>query len=160
MNITSNLFEAYLKCPTKCFLRSRGEAGAGNEYANWVRVQTELYRNDRITRLENHRCPRWTDHHCCPDRSPKGDRDGNTCSILSQKHQILNLTSTSSNERRPKTQTSRLKFVPTRFIYTNKTNKHRQTIAGVRCAHVVRSTRTRGAVQEGSSTATTIRHSR
>lgn len=53
MNITSNLFEAYLKCPTKCFLRSRGEAGAGNEYADWVRAQSEFYRNDRIKDLKS-----------------------------------------------------------------------------------------------------------
>jgi hypothetical protein len=39
MPITSNLFEAYLKCPTKCFLRSRGETGTENSYANWVRAQ-------------------------------------------------------------------------------------------------------------------------
>jgi len=32
--ISSDLFEAYLKCATKCFLRSRGEIGTGNTYAN------------------------------------------------------------------------------------------------------------------------------
>jgi hypothetical protein len=30
MPITSDLFEAYLKCPTKCFLRSLGETGTNN----------------------------------------------------------------------------------------------------------------------------------
>jgi hypothetical protein len=39
MPITSDLFEAYLKCPTKCFLRSLGETGTNNSYANWVRTQ-------------------------------------------------------------------------------------------------------------------------
>jgi len=48
MKITPNLFETYLKCPTKCFLRSRGEAGEGNEYADWVRVQSNRYREDQI----------------------------------------------------------------------------------------------------------------
>jgi hypothetical protein len=33
MHITSALFEAYLKCPTKCFLRSQGEQGTDNAYA-------------------------------------------------------------------------------------------------------------------------------
>src|SRR5438552_12640691 len=51
MNITSYLFEAYLRCPTKCFLRSRGEAGAGNSYGNWVWSQTESYRNDQVQEL-------------------------------------------------------------------------------------------------------------
>src|SRR5712671_3131749 len=29
MTITDDLVETFLKCPTKCFLRSRGEAGTG-----------------------------------------------------------------------------------------------------------------------------------
>src|SRR5215831_12192976 len=51
MNITSELFDASLKCPTKCFLRSRGEAGAGNAYADWVRSQTDSYRSEQIREL-------------------------------------------------------------------------------------------------------------
>jgi predicted RecB family nuclease len=44
MNITTSLFDAALKCSTKCFLRSLGETGKGNAYADWVRTQTESYR--------------------------------------------------------------------------------------------------------------------
>lgn len=51
MRITSNLFAAHLKCPTKCWLRSRGEPDAGNLYADWVRTQTESYRRDSAERL-------------------------------------------------------------------------------------------------------------
>ena len=51
MTITSHLFEAYLKCPTKCWLRSRGEAGGGNAYADWVRTQEESYHSEGIKRL-------------------------------------------------------------------------------------------------------------
>jgi hypothetical protein len=36
MTITNDLVETFLKCPTKCFLRSCGEAGTGNLYAAWV----------------------------------------------------------------------------------------------------------------------------
>jgi hypothetical protein len=46
VTVTSQLFEAYLKCPTKCFLYSRGEADAGNAYANWVQAQNESYRSE------------------------------------------------------------------------------------------------------------------
>jgi len=45
MKITTSLFEAGLKCITKCFLRSLGETGTGNAYADWVRTQAESYRN-------------------------------------------------------------------------------------------------------------------
>lgn len=51
MNITSYLFEAYLKCPTKCFLRSAGETGHGNAYADWIQAQNEMYRKAGARRL-------------------------------------------------------------------------------------------------------------
>ncbi len=52
MQITSGLFDAYLKCPTKCFLRSKGEQGVGNAYAEWVQTRDESYRNDGIRCLQ------------------------------------------------------------------------------------------------------------
>jgi hypothetical protein len=36
MVITTDLVEAFLKCPTKCFLRSRAEVANVNAYADWV----------------------------------------------------------------------------------------------------------------------------
>ncbi len=50
-NITSSVFEAYLKCPTKCFLVAHGEGGSGNLYADWVRTETESYKNSGLARL-------------------------------------------------------------------------------------------------------------
>src|ERR1019366_5584729 len=35
---------AFLKCPTKCWLRFTGEPPAGNSYAEWVQTETESYR--------------------------------------------------------------------------------------------------------------------
>jgi len=43
MVINSQLFEAYLKCATKCYLKSLGEAGVGNAYAEWLQAQNEIY---------------------------------------------------------------------------------------------------------------------
>jgi predicted RecB family nuclease len=51
MKITSNLFDAFLKCPTKCYLRSTGQTGAGNAYAEWVREQNDGYRKEAVQRL-------------------------------------------------------------------------------------------------------------
>src|ERR1035437_69264 len=51
MKITHDLFAAYLKCRTKCWLRSRSEAGGGNEYADWVRTEYESYRRANAKRL-------------------------------------------------------------------------------------------------------------
>ena len=51
MTITSPLFEALLKCPTKCWLRAANEPPAGNVYAEWVRTENESYRVAETNRL-------------------------------------------------------------------------------------------------------------
>jgi predicted RecB family nuclease len=51
MNISSHIFEAYLHCPTKCWLISRGEVGENNVYAEWVREKNQAYRANGIKRL-------------------------------------------------------------------------------------------------------------
>lgn len=51
MTITPPLFEAFLKCPTKCWLRFTGEAPAGNDYAEWTRNQNESFRATAAERL-------------------------------------------------------------------------------------------------------------
>jgi len=51
MTITSQLLEAYVRCPTKCWLRSAGENATGNAYAAWVQAKNEACRVDGIKRL-------------------------------------------------------------------------------------------------------------
>src|SRR6266849_11036766 len=51
MIVSSQLFESYLECSTKCWLRSRAEPAAGNFYAEWVRTQNETYFQDGLKRL-------------------------------------------------------------------------------------------------------------
>ena len=41
MIVNSHLFEAFLECSTKCWLRSRAEPTAGNIYAEWARAQSK-----------------------------------------------------------------------------------------------------------------------
>ena len=43
MIVSSQIFESYLACPTKCWLRSRAEPATGNLYAEWARAQNEAY---------------------------------------------------------------------------------------------------------------------
>jgi hypothetical protein len=51
MIVSSPLFEAYLECTTKCWLRSRAESTAGNVYAEWARAENETYRQDGLNKL-------------------------------------------------------------------------------------------------------------
>ncbi len=48
--ISSHLFEAYLECPTKCWLRAQNEPATGHVYAEWARAQNETYRKDWLER--------------------------------------------------------------------------------------------------------------
>jgi hypothetical protein len=52
MKTTTPLFDAFLKCSTKYYLRSLGEIGSGNEYAEWVRGQDESYQHEAARRLQ------------------------------------------------------------------------------------------------------------
>jgi len=51
MKITCCLFETFLKCPTKCWLRFTSEPPSGNEYAERVYGQDESYRREETRRL-------------------------------------------------------------------------------------------------------------
>ena len=51
MTVTSRLFGAYLKCPTKCFLWSRGQTGTGNAYADWTHAQNLSCQLEGVTRI-------------------------------------------------------------------------------------------------------------
>ena len=51
MRISSDLFNAFLKCPTKCWLRAAGEPASGNAYAEWVKSQNGSYYATEIERL-------------------------------------------------------------------------------------------------------------
>jgi predicted RecB family nuclease len=43
LKVTAQLFEAYLKCPTKCFFQYKGEAGERTAFAEWLRAKEETY---------------------------------------------------------------------------------------------------------------------
>ena len=51
MTITPHIFEAYLKCPMKCWLLATGKHIIGNTYAEWVKTQTDSYRVAEAKRL-------------------------------------------------------------------------------------------------------------
>ncbi len=51
MRITPDLLEAFLKCPTKCWLRATAQSASGNTYAEWVKEQNETYRAAETDRL-------------------------------------------------------------------------------------------------------------
>jgi hypothetical protein len=51
MRISSDLFNAFLKCPTKCWLRAAGEPTSAYAYAEWVASQNRSYCATELERL-------------------------------------------------------------------------------------------------------------
>jgi hypothetical protein len=51
MTITPYLFEAFLKCKTKYWLRSSKEPATGNAYAEWFQAKSNSYRIEGAKRL-------------------------------------------------------------------------------------------------------------
>jgi hypothetical protein len=51
MIISSDIFEAYLKCSSKCWFRLRRKQTAGNMYSQWLQAQNQSYRKEALKRL-------------------------------------------------------------------------------------------------------------
>jgi hypothetical protein len=51
MIVSATLFEAYLECPTKCWLRFHAEPAASNTYTEWARAQNSAYYERESKRL-------------------------------------------------------------------------------------------------------------
>jgi len=125
MKVTPDLFEAFLKCPTKCWLRASGEPGSGNAYAEWVKSQNEAYRATATERLlsetrkeesafssptENLKTAQW--------RLATGavaQAQMNSCFLESEIHAVERASS--GGRGRP------TQFILIRFIFTNKLDK-------------------------------------
>ena len=122
MKLTSALFDAYLKCPTKCYLRSTGHAGAGNTYAEWVREQDEAYQRNAALRLVE-----TLAEHECADTSHDGVNlktatwrlavgfAVETETMASRPHAVERLP--------PQGGGNRARFIPIRFVFLNKLTK-------------------------------------
>jgi hypothetical protein len=120
MAITSDFVEAFLKCPTKCFLRARAEVATGNAYADWFRTKSEIFRSEVITRLVA---------GIAPDKCATSTA-ATECGRSAQWQLALDFTAGSENlrcsfgavERIPSA--GRGRAAPIRFVFSNKLTRH------------------------------------
>ena len=118
MKITSDIFEAYLKCSTKCFLTSVGEGKTGNAYADWFHAQNELYRNKGVEYLLE-----GSARDGCVSRPSSEDAKTAKWRLATdfivqtpQLESVIHAVERVPPEGRGKV----AQFIPTRFIFTNK----------------------------------------
>ena len=122
MTITDDLVEAFLKCPTKCFLRSRGEAGTGNVYAAWARTKNDVFRIEGTKRL----VAEVTPDKCAIGTQAMGSLKpavwhlGTDLAVQSQELQCF----CHAVEQIPSAGRGRAaEFVPIRFLFRNKLSR-------------------------------------
>ncbi len=128
MTITPQILEAFLKCPTKCWLRAKDETSPGGTYADWVQKQNESYRADSVRRLtvglqaaeyavnpqvENLKSVQWRLAFDAP-ASARIDVEAQF-PVESRLHAVERVPA--SGRGKP------AQFVPVRFIYRNKLTK-------------------------------------
>ena len=121
MRITSSLFEAYLKCPTKCFLQSIGESSTDNAYHAWEKSNGEQYRNEGILQLKA-KVP----VNCVSASSAVADlkiAEGRLALNLTAQTQDLEANIHAVERIRPIGRTKRALCTPIRFIWRNKLTK-------------------------------------
>ena len=122
MRISSDLFKAFLKCPTKCWLRAAGEPASANAYAEWAKSQSGSYYATEIERLlsatpkgevaispspEDMKAARW---RLAANLAVHAEM--NTYVLESELHAV---------ERAPSEGRGRpMRFIPMRFVFANK----------------------------------------
>jgi predicted RecB family nuclease len=132
MKITSDVFDAYLKCPTKCWLRATGDLSVGTDYTKWVKEQNASYRATETERLvaklandEVARSPAMKDAQAAKWRLA-------ICLALELKLDCCILeTEIHAVEHTPSKSKSKLaEFIPIRFVFTNKLGKDEKLLLG------------------------------
>ena len=125
MTITPLLFEAFLKCSTKCWLRATGEPSAADPYPEWVKAQNESYRTMATARLlgglpndqialspdrENVKVAKW--------------RLASSLAVQATMHSCVLESELHAVERVPaEGPGAAAQFIPIRFIFFNKLGK-------------------------------------
>src|SRR5215469_11917932 len=121
MTITSHLLEAYLKCPTKCWLRSNGEPISDSTCVQCTQTRNELYRAAQIRRLFS----RARQSECKVSPSADELKVGKwhvSTDVLAQTPHLesyLHAVECLPSERRCKP----AHFIPLRFIPSNRLSK-------------------------------------
>ena len=129
MIVSSQLFEAYLECPTKCWLRSRAEPATGNFYAEWARPQNETYLEYGLKR--SFATVPESDRATAPP-IPKNPKDVTWCLAIDVRWRTRELESRlQAVERIPSEGRGRpAQFIPYRFEFVNKlTKEHKLLLA-------------------------------
>ena len=122
MKITPDVFEAFLKCSTKCWLRATGEPSTGASYSEWLKTQNDSYRligtrrlvaefsNDEVVLspdIESFKVAKW---RLTSNLAVQAQMD---CCVLESEIHALECMPTEAQKKLSE-------FIPIRFVFTNR----------------------------------------
>jgi predicted RecB family nuclease len=130
MKITPDLFAAFSKCPTKCWLLVAGEPRSGNAYAEWVKLQNTSY---RVTATERFLSETSVDKSALSPSAEnlKADKWYLAASLVvqAQMNPYVLASSIHAVERVPSEgQGKPTQFIPIHFVFTNKLGKNEKLL--------------------------------
>jgi predicted RecB family nuclease len=122
MIVNANLFDAYLRCATKCFMRASGETGTENPYASWTHARALAYHREGVARIQE----KIADNECINgsiDRKTLKsaewrlaiDVNASAKDLESAIHAVERVIAQKVGEQ--------AQYIPIRFIHTNKLNR-------------------------------------
>jgi len=117
--ITSELLEAYLACPTKCYLQSNGEECSENRFAALYQTQKDSYRQAGVRRLEGS-LPQGLARG---QIEPQDLKNARWQLALDQAFSTDDLSANIHAIRRASTTGSSSEFTPVRFVHLNRPSR-------------------------------------
>ena len=114
--ITSELIEAYLACPLKCHLQSKGEKSAENSFAAWNDAQQESYRLASTKRLGEG----VSNGLACDPLDAAQLLNGQWQLALDQKFDVKDMSAKIDGIQRVPRTGKADELIPIRFIHTNR----------------------------------------
>jgi predicted RecB family nuclease len=117
--ITSELLEAYLACPMKCYLQSNGEKCSENRFAALYQTQMDSYRHAGIRRLETKPSQRLARGQIEPQDLKKARWQ----LALDQAFDMDDLSPNIHAIQRVPTKGRSSEFIPVRFVHLNKPSR-------------------------------------
>jgi predicted RecB family nuclease len=117
--ITPALLQAYLACPTKCYLQELGEKCCSNEYASWSKTSQESYRIASIERLTSSSSEGVINDQIELKRVNAGDWQVAFNQVVEAEGLSTNIHAIQQTPKK----TGQFDLIPVRFVHTNKLSR-------------------------------------